>query len=333
MVEKTSRDYERLWKKLIWDGGLLNSLIGQQKLSLIGQQKLQDMAELEENYLFCSDEVDGCWPYQWCIAQILLNLTKEDRWQKNLMDIAHQSNQLDELASEIVNNVQQELQKKIKDISDDKRSLLNQELGSICKRGDLAGWVWDAFCSFSGKPRTAISTTSIGVVYVDTSQPVHSGGTGTLYLELIAGGTGKLYPHPIPSRKECLYNIFFKRDSTFEGEVLCHAQEFLQKQKIWPTDQDIRWYFDLGERYLPAIMDSSWGGAFAIGLWKLLSNDGQLDLDGLFVTASLDSDGNLGNVEGITEKLAALEQSKCRILVVSGQQIGIPGGYENASQI
>ena len=126
-------------------------------------------------------------------------------------------------------------------------------------------------------------------------------------LEWIPGGQGDFYPHPAFA--------FVERDEAFmAGERA--AREFLEKNRCWPKEADIRWRlllpFRPQNRYM--LEGGSAGAALATGLFQLVakaSSDrkgpfpklGMLDLSRFVVSAAFNADGTLGDVTDHFEKL------------------------------
>ena len=142
-------------------------------------------------------------------------------------------------------------------------------------------------------------------------------------------GTGQWYP-------ALEHLLTLERDSTFI-EAERNACVWLYDSDLWPLDTDVRWRIRRQDgESLPFIAGPSLGGAFALGLARLLVTHepySDLDLEQLAVTAEITTNGQLQPVGKVWHKLLgeeikALAQRKLlRTVVVADGQEGIPAAY------
>ena len=138
---------------------------------------------------------------------------------------------------------------------------LRQRLGQIAWPAQTGpSWGWDTVTCFWKKQRPAESSQRITLLLLDERE---QGMTAELFLELLQDGRGTLYPDP-----ETMSFVSLK--DSFQ-ESLREAVRLAQAQDVWPGERDIRWRIERQDgRPLTALDGGSAGGAYALGLLKLL---------------------------------------------------------------
>ncbi len=279
----TPDEYETQWKEWIEKDGLLLKLQNgksRQKVENL-QESLNDFkARYPESQ---NQDFKKYWEYQVSVAQELLELAK-DMVPPLTWDI------------------------------------LQESALFFKKRLPKKEWKWDAYCAFCGYPRCVEKKTSVGVVCVHTDEAGDKEAKkGKLILELVYDtgkdasekyGNGILYPSPSGG------NVFIMRDASFDKAIENARKYFYDKLK----QKDIRWSLSWQENeFVPSLEGGSLGGAFALGIYKLLCDpDDELDLDGVVITAALDESGKLYEVDQIEQKFEALKSS--RLVIVAAEQ-------------
>ena len=125
-----------------------------------------------------------------------------------------------------------------------------------------AEWAWDAVSSFNKTPRKVLRTTKITILLLEKSLGI----TADLVLALIEEGQGMLYPDP-----ETMSFVRCGEEFLQAGQ---HAVAFIRERGLWPKTKDVRWMITRrGQEPMLEIHGGSAGGAFALGLAKLLAND------------------------------------------------------------
>jgi hypothetical protein len=140
----------------------------------------------------------------------------------------------------------------------------------VAKNQDVStAWAWDTTAAMMGHPRKVATkngercTENIIVLLVQSK----NGIIAKLELEQLAdAGQGVLYPDPATMS-------FVYRDLEFR-QAENNARAYVRSEGLW-SDQatfDVRWrLIRQDNRSLPEVKGSSAGGAFALGLAKLLS--------------------------------------------------------------
>lgn len=124
-----------------------------------------------------------------------------------------------------------------------------------------AAWGWDAVTCFWKKQRRAGGIQRLTLLLLDEKD---QGMAADLTLELLMDGRGALYPDP-----ECMSFVSLKE--SFQ-EALQEAVRLAQGQGVWPAERDVRWRIERQDgRPLTALDGGSAGGAYALGLLKLLA--------------------------------------------------------------
>jgi hypothetical protein len=135
------------------------------------------------------------------------------------------------------------------------------------------------------------------------------GGLGALrrlHFEVLAGGTGDLYPHPLYMGTIALSEQFLASPV----DALASAEQYARSRPgailLVRSDVDIRWWIDLppvGAGKPAPLSGPSLGGAFGYALSRLLL---RARVDPRYtLTATLDRKGNLGHVEQVMDKARA----------------------------
>jgi HEAT repeat protein/energy-coupling factor transporter ATP-binding protein EcfA2 len=185
-------------------------------------------------------------------------------------------------------------------------------------------WQWNAYCALRGHPRTTERTIRIGIVCIDANGEAKR---GTLLLEEVFDlhpdndgqqarlGRHILYPSPLKG------TIFLHGDGAFQNTLAAAQAVFAQRGNGYTGD--IRWSLQLWkDEDIPGIGGGSVGGAFALGIYKLVANIGdELDVDGVTVTAALAENGGFARVEGIEAKLEQLVKKARLVIVAEGQPV------------
>jgi hypothetical protein len=131
----------------------------------------------------------------------------------------------------------------------------------------LEPWEWDAFCAFRGMPRSAERQVTLTALLIGDKKG--SGFTAELTIERLPNGNGSIYPSPQE-------HAFLTLDEDFEGAI-ANAVSFVREQGFSFDAIDIRWRLERHDGLpLPYPLGGpSIGGAFAMGLMKLLGGGAQ----------------------------------------------------------
>ena len=135
---------------------------------------------------------------------------------------------------------------------------------SLSEAGRPLGFLLDLARVLLGEQvRPALASQTLPVLVVD--REYNEGLVLSLTLDRVEGGSGVLYLHPDQA--------FVFRDQEFE-QAEENAQEAVKHLGLWPPEHqdDVRWSLTRSEGgRLPTLTGPSAGGAFALGLAKLLS--------------------------------------------------------------
>jgi WD40 repeat protein len=171
---------------------------------------------------------------------------------------------------------------------------------------------------------------TVPVLLIDDRGSRPEGVVADLRLELVPGGTGRVYPAPALA--------FLRRDAAFEDAAGIALQRAIAAG-VWPADSDLRWTLSRRDRHPLAtlLIGNSLGGSFALGLEMLLvgvdtsrNPFGKLALAGVAVSAAFGADGSLGPVGDILHKLivAARDLAFPRlhtVIIAAREELEIPG--------
>ncbi len=187
-------------------------------------------------------------------------------------------------------------------------------------------WEWDAFCAFRGRSAERSVTVTALLVYQN-----NEGFTAKLTLERFENGTGGIYKSPAE-------HAFLTLAEDFEGAI-DNAKACVKNRGAKFDGVDVRWRLERHDgKPLPLLVEGpSLGGAFAIGLVRLLAEPsheewGALELDGVGLTAAVDTAGNLSRIGGLWEKLGEQTIDLARrgllhTVVVAAEQNNVPESY------
>jgi len=126
-----------------------------------------------------------------------------------------------------------------------------------------AEWAWDAVTNFGKTPRNVLHTIKIAVLLLERNVGI----TADLTLALIEEGQGVLYPDP-----ETMSFVLGGEEFLQSGK---NAVAFVREQGLWPKTKDVRWMIvRRSPEPMFEIHGGSAGGAFALGLARLLANEG-----------------------------------------------------------
>ena len=146
------------------------------------------------------------------------------------------------------------------------RSLAAHMAESLSEAGRPRGFLLDLARALLGdQVRPALADQTLPVLVVDREHNEGQGLVLSLTLDRVEGGSGVLYPHPDQA--------FVFRDQEFE-QAEENAQKAVKHLGLWPPERqdDVRWSLTRpGDGRLLALAGPSAGGAFALGLAKLLS--------------------------------------------------------------
>lgn len=174
----------------------------------------------------------------------------------------------------------------------------DEQLDRGCFR-DLSAWEWDAFCAFRGGLRSAECSVTPTALLIDAQ--TGNGVTAQLTLERLPNGFGHIYASPQE-------HAFLTLDEGFE-QALKNAEIFVKTEGTPFDTIDVRWRLQRHDgRLLTSLGGPSIGGTFAMGCGKLLVQPsheewGALELNGVGLTAAVDTAGNLSRIGGLWEKL------------------------------
>lgn len=148
------------------------------------------------------------------------------------------------------------------------QQFVRQELESLKFSSPLsAEWAWDTIKTMWNSSREVTRSEKMTVLFV--LQSINQGITATLILELLPSGRGIFYPDPASmSFVSC-------EDADFQQSI-ANALAHIHQRGLRMQDRqvDVRWKLKRQDgKPLPRIEGGSLGGAFALGLAKLLAGE------------------------------------------------------------
>lgn len=235
-----------LWDKLFSGDNLF------QELLRLGPDRIDNAVMTIEQINSSAQEDDKRPEWEWMTAQCLMTCAQVaylmERTPKRLLELFRKISPQAQISANLDSNWQ-----------DFVRTSLYQFLWPKPLSSE---WAWDTVAAFGKTPRRVLKRAKIAVLLLENN----AGITADLTLELIEEGRGTLYSNP-----ETMSFVLCGEDFLQSEQ---NAIAFLHEEKLWPKSNDIRWMITR-KSYEPIfeINGGSAGGAFALGLAKLLNTE------------------------------------------------------------
>jgi hypothetical protein len=235
-----------LWDKLFVGEHLF------QELSQLDSSGIEDAAATIEHTNSTAQEGDKRSEWEWMTALGLITCARiaalAENTPENLQEILHRLNPQAQVPA---------------NLDSDWQSFVRSSIYQFVWPKPLSPkWAWDAVAAFGKTPRKVLQTIKIALLLLENN----IGITADLTLELIEAGEGILYPNPQTM------SFVLCGESFHQSEQNTIA--FLREQGLWPKTKDVRW--TITKKSLEPIFEingGSAGGAFALGLAKLLNSE------------------------------------------------------------